>query len=338
MPAWLVFLISAAVVGGAGIRLARDGDVLGERTGLGGMWVGAILIAAATSLPELATDANAILQGSPGLAVGDLFGSCMANMAILAVADLLTRRTRMLTRVAINQALVASLAICLVTVAALAVLVGSGRGYLGLGAGTVVIGSLYLGGMRLLHRNRGEPPFRSSAEVPAPAGEPARLARPVIGLLVSAVAIFVAAPFLAAATAALAAQLGIGEGFAGMVLLAVTTSLPEMAVTYTCVRAGWYELAVGNLLGSTCFNMAALVPLDLIEGPGALLGLVEPSLAVGALFAALLTGLALLDILNRSERRLWIIEPGPALMLATYLIGLVLTFGAERSLGVGFGP
>jgi len=92
------------------------------------------------------------------------------------------------------------------------------------------------------------------------------------------------------------------------------------------VRAGAYNLAVGNLLGSNCFNMAALVPLDLIHGPGSILSGTDPGLAVGALFATLLMTLAMLDVLNRSERRIWMLEPGPAFMLLTYLVGIYVPY------------
>lgn len=88
----VIFIASASLLVGAGIRLARDGDVVAAGTGLGGMWVGAILVAAVTSLPELTTDVSAVWQGAPALAVGDLFGSNMANMLILATPRL-SRRT-----------------------------------------------------------------------------------------------------------------------------------------------------------------------------------------------------------------------------------------------------
>lgn len=87
----LVFGLSAGAVGGAGIVLARSGDAIAERTGLGGLVVGMFLLAGATSLPEIATDMSAALAGAPDLAVGDLFGSSMANMAILALVDLVYR-------------------------------------------------------------------------------------------------------------------------------------------------------------------------------------------------------------------------------------------------------
>lgn len=330
MTAWVVFGLSGALVAAAGARLARAGDTISTGTGLGGMWVGAILVAGATSLPELTTDASAILQGNTDLAVGDLFGSSMANMLILALADLLTRRTRLLTRVAINQALVGVLAIFLTATAVLGILGRTTASALGFGWPAVAVGTGYVAGMRLLHRNREGPPFRTEAEVAAAApGRPA-LRRAVIEFSVAALVIFLVAPYLASSAATLADQLGVAQGFVGMLFLAITTSLPEAAVTVASVRGGWYNLAVGNLLGSNCFNMAALVPLDAIHGPGSLLGVADPSLAVGGLFAVLLMGLALLDVLNKSERRIWAIEPGPALMILTYVIGLYWLYQGAR--------
>jgi cation:H+ antiporter len=326
LTAWLVFLVSGAAVAGAGVRLAKDGDTIAEGTGLGGMWVGAILIAGATSLPELTTDIHAVLQGNPGLAIGDLFGSNMANMLVLAVADLFSRQGRMLTRVVVNQTLVATLAILLTSLAVIGTLSRAGA-VVGFGWPALAIGFTYFAGMRLLHRNRAEPPFATGEEVAAARrASRAGLRRAMIGFGLAAVVILMAAPFLAASTATIAEQLGISKGFAGMVLLALTTSLPEMVVTWTCIRVGAYDLAVGNLFGSNCFNMAAILPLDIVYGSGSILAAVPFELTIGGLFAILLMALAVLDVLNKSERRFWIIEPGPAFMVLAYFAGLYLTY------------
>jgi hypothetical protein len=84
--------------------------------------------------------------------------------------------------------------------------------------------------------------------------------------------------------------------------------------------------SVGNLLGSNCFNMAALFVLDLAEGPGSLLASTEPGLGVAALAATLMTALAAIDVLNRAESRRWLVEPAPLLLLAVYGIGLWLAY------------
>ena len=81
---WLQFLGTALVIVLAGMRLARYGDVLGEKSGLGRSWIGLVLVAATTSLPELFTGFGATaLAPLPNIAVGDVLGSCMFNLLIL---------------------------------------------------------------------------------------------------------------------------------------------------------------------------------------------------------------------------------------------------------------
>jgi cation:H+ antiporter len=325
---WIVLLLSGAAVAGAGIRLARDGDAIAASTGLGGLWVGAILVAGATSLPELATDISAVRLGHPALAVGDLMGSCMANMAILAVADLAVYRTRILTRVAVNQALVGLLAIALTAIAAIGMLAGPGISLLGLSWPTLAIGFAYVAGMRLLHRNRPEPPFDRPQHVAEVRAAAPPLRRPIIGFVLSALVILVAAPFLAESAAAVAERMGVSTGFVGLLLVAITTSLPEIAVSVESLRMGSYDLTVGNLLGSNCFNLAVLPVLDVVGGSSPLLAGADGTLLVGAMIGMLMTALALLDVLNKSERRVWALEPGPAVVLLAYGAGLYLAYRA----------
>jgi cation:H+ antiporter len=330
LPAWLVFLLSGAVVVLAGIRLSRDGDAIADRTGLGGAWVGAILVAAATSLPELTTDLYAVRQGTSALAAGDLFGSSMANMLILAIADLATRQVRVLTRVAINQALVGSLAIALTATAAAGTLTAQDLTVLGIGWAPLAIVFGYAAGMRVLYLNRPEPPFETPAEATQAAREAPELRRAALGFGLAALVIILVARYLAGSAAELAEQLGISTGFAGIVLLAITTSLPELVVSLESVRRGSYDLAVGNLLGSNCFNMVILVFLDVADGPGSLLAQVGPEAPVGALFAILLMGQVLMEVLHRAERRVWYLEPNALLLAGMYLGGVYLTYQAGR--------
>src|SRR6187549_1305551 len=85
---WLQFLVAAGVIVWAGTRLARYGDVIGEKSGLGASWIGVVLLAATTSLPELFTGFSATaLYDLPDIALGDVLGSCMFNMLILSAMD-----------------------------------------------------------------------------------------------------------------------------------------------------------------------------------------------------------------------------------------------------------
>ncbi|RIK37868.1 MAG: hypothetical protein DCC58_17420 [Chloroflexi bacterium] len=326
MPAWLVFLLSGGCVVLAGTVLSRSGDAISERTGLGRVWVGAILVAAATSLPELTTGLYAVRQGDVNLTVGNLFGASMANMLILAVADLTLTRVRVLTRVAINQAVVGTLAVALTATAAVGILTDQHLSLLGLGWAPLAIAFGYIAGMRIIYLNRVGPPFLEPDEATVVAAKAAGLRRAAISFVVAAAVVLVAARYLASSAVTVADQLGITTGFMGIALLAITTSLPEVTVTVASVRAGWYDLAVGNLLGSVAFNMLILLPLDLADRSGPLLAQVEPGVLVGALFACILIGQTLLEILNTSEERIWYLEPGAFFRVATYALGLYLIF------------
>lgn len=85
---WVLFAAVALVIVGAGTRLARYGDVIGEKSGLGRNWIGVVLLAATTSLPELFTGLGATAVAAlPDIAVGDVLGSCMFNLLILSFMD-----------------------------------------------------------------------------------------------------------------------------------------------------------------------------------------------------------------------------------------------------------
>jgi cation:H+ antiporter len=328
MPVWIVFLLSAAAVVAAGARLSRDGDTIAERTGLGGAWVGAILLAGATSLPELATGIYAVRSGAISLAIGDIFGSCMGNLMILGVADLCVRKVGILNRVAVNQVLVGVLGMILLAVAAAGIVAPLNFSLLNWGWAPLAIGLTYFLGMRLLHVNRGQPPFETADEAKAHAASAPSLRTAIIGFAISAGVILFAARYLATSAEQIAGMLGLSSGFVGMVLLALVTSLPEATVSVAAVRSGSYDLAVGNLLGSNCFNVTILFVHDWVDGPLPILAKVGPGLLVGALFAIILTGQAVLGILNRSERRIWFLEPDAVFLLLTYGAGLYLAYVA----------
>jgi cation:H+ antiporter len=80
---WVQFIVSALIIVVTAVKLADYGDAIAYRTKLGGMFIGALLIASATSLPELLTMINAIQQQHIDLTAGDLFGSSMFKHAVV---------------------------------------------------------------------------------------------------------------------------------------------------------------------------------------------------------------------------------------------------------------
>ena len=121
--ALLTFIASAGVIIVTGSILTHYVDDLAEKTGLGRLLLGSILLAGATSLPELVTDISAVRAGYVDLAIGDLMGSSLFNLLILAIADLTFHRPgKMLSRLAVKHALSGVLSIALTGLAAMSII------------------------------------------------------------------------------------------------------------------------------------------------------------------------------------------------------------------------
>jgi len=85
---WLQFFVCAFMIAYAGTRLAHYGDIIASKTGWSGSWIGLILLATVTSLPELSTGISSVaLANAPNIAVSDVLGSCLFNLSILAIDD-----------------------------------------------------------------------------------------------------------------------------------------------------------------------------------------------------------------------------------------------------------
>lgn len=333
--AWAVFLVSAAVIVYAGTKLSRYGDQIATLTGLGGLWIGVVLMAGATSLPEVFTTVSAALMDSPDLAAGDLFGAGMTNMLTLGLIDLMHRQKRVWQQAAFEHALSAGLAMFLTGLAAFFILLGQDVKHGGIGLGGMTLLLFYILGMRLVFRQESSK-WRQreqekvvegqTAEVPTPPSMSVELRRASIGFAVTALALLVAAPFLAGSANTIAEQSGISTTFIGTTLLGITTSLPELVTAIAAVRLGAFDLAVGNLFGSNAFNMAAFFFVDLAYRGGSLLSEVSDAHAMTALWSILLMSVALMGIIYRVEKRYLLIEPDSLAIIVGYCLGLWLLF------------
>jgi cation:H+ antiporter len=334
MP-WLTFALSATVIVLAGTKLSQYGDQIAEQTGLGGLWIGVVLMAGATSLPEVLTTMSAAWLEAPNLAAGDLFGAVLTNMLTLGIIDLTHRQKRVWQQAALEHALVASLAMALVGLTALFIALKADVVFWGIGPDTLLLIIVYILGMRVVFRQEDVRRRQREREKIVEAEETkddgakdrrAGLRRAVFGFTAAALALLAAAPFLASSAKEIAERTGLGTTFIGTSLVAITTSLPELVTSLAAVRLGAYDLAVGNLFGSNAFNMATFFFADLAYGPGPLLNAVSATHIITALFGILLMNVGLMGIIYRAEKRFLLIEPDSLLMIVGYGLAIWVLF------------
>lgn len=320
------FIISGVFLMAAGIRLAKDGDAIAESTGIGGLWIGAVVLALATSLPELVTDVTAASRGFIDLALGEILGSGMSNMMILGLIDIVfvlvyTKRMGLLKNVSGGHIGSASLAITLTAIAALFIVLPTDLTVLNIGIGALIIAAAYPFGVWLLFRQANH---SSNVAIPMKTTKP--LSRSFIGIALSTILIFVAAPPLALSAQNIAVASGLGATFFGTLFLAFFTSTPELIVAITALQMGALDLAVGNLFGSNAFNIFILFFVDIAFRGGSLLASVETTHLVTALFLIAMMGVGLASVALRGKKRNTLLMPDSIALVALYIIGIYTVY------------
>lgn len=327
---WLNLLLCIAAIGFAGARLSRYGDVIAEKTGMGRGWVGLILLATVTSLPELVSGISAVtIAGVPDIAVGDVLGSCVFNLAILVVVDFLHPGESIYSRASRGHILSAGFGIVLIGAVAFSLLLARREETLAIGhigAYTPLIIALYLLAMRTLHQYER----RELAEFAGDVAERyahVSLRRAAIGYALAAVVVVAAGIWLPFVGAEIAREMGWHDSFVGTLFVAAATSTPEVAVTVAAVRLGALDMAVANLLGSNLFDILILAIDDIFYLKGPILAHVSQAHALSAVSAIIMTGMAVVGLFYRPAGPLWRSVSWISLfMLALYLLNSYILF------------
>lgn len=324
----LTFVLLALLIIVSGTFLASSGDRIAKLTGIGRSLTGFLLLAAATSLPELAIDCNAAALGAVDIAVGDLLGSSLFNLLILGTIDLLYRSdVRILSFVSAAHALSASASIVLTGIALMGLLLPLNFEVIGIGIAPLVVVVTYFLSVRLIFLDQRVRALSQEETDEGKNSVDGTLRASIFTFVGATVVIFICGPMLASVADSLAKQSGMGGTMMGTTFVALTTSLPEIITTMAAVRLGAYELAAGNIFGSNCFNMAILPIVDYFYAPGALLTAAQDTHAITAAAVIVITGVATMSMLYRAERRFWLVEPD-ALLVVVLSIGtlVLLTF------------
>lgn len=302
---WLKFAVCAAMIGAAGPMLARYGDIIARLTGLSRSWVGLILLASATSLPELFTGISAVtVADAPNIAVGDVLGACIFNLLTLVLLDALSRDEPMYRRIDQGHILTAGFGVIAIGFTGAVVLLsrnGLDVAVFHVGIYTPMIIVLYFVAMRAayVYEKRNHHP---SAAAKADAAITLRGA--AIRYLLAAGVVAVAGSWLPFIGVEIAQVMGWQTTFVGTLFIGFATTVPELAVTIGALRLGAVDMAIGNILGSNLFDIFVLAIDDLFYTKGPLLSAVSPAHAISAFAAVIMSGIFIVALLYRPETRI----------------------------------
>lgn len=325
---WVQFVSTALVIVVAGVRLARYGDVLGEKTGLGRNWIGVVLLAATTSLPELFTGFGATaLAALPDIAIGDVLGSCMFNLLILSLMDAIQPEP-LSARAHQGHALSIGFGLVLLGIAGIGLVADSrlpAVGWIGLYSPALI--ALYFVAMRVIFRHERHQRAQETQEVAEELhyGN-TTLRSALLHYSLAAVAVVAAALWLPRLGAELARQTGLGQAFVGSLFVAITTSLPEIVVSLAAVRIGALDLGIGNVLGSNLFNLLILGLDDVFYRQGPLLADAGPSHSVTMVAIVMMNGLFLIGLTYKVMTKRFVVAWDTGAIAAVYVVAVALAY------------
>lgn len=263
---WIQLIAAAILILISSKYLVTSSTKIATKIGLGHTFVGIVLLATATSLPELATGISSItLANAPDLAAGAAFGSNIVNLLIIAIADVMWPRGPMLASVSRGPIIVAILGIAIILIASLSTAIHHWTEILDhwyISPLSIVLILFFLIATYIVYRIDNTNNDSGKAKKDANNKFDYETKRAFTFYIISALCIIGTSIWLAEIGDRLAETLQWEESFVGTQFLAISTSLPELATTIAALRLGNPEMAVANLLGSNLFNMGFILFAD----------------------------------------------------------------------------
>lgn len=334
---WLQLAGSAIIILGASSFLAKSADIIAFKTGLGRSFVGVVLLATATSLPELGTGVSSItLLGEPDLAAGDAFGSNLFNLLIIGLLDLFWRNGPILTRVTTTSVVIGALGIVIISLAATAILIYSMTSITSgwyISPISVLMIVVFVVAMYTIYRVERQSQNEDEGDEAEPEGGEHEyatnsLGRAALTYALSAAVVVVAAIWLAKTGDGIAEEMGWQASFMGTQFLAFSTSLPELAASFAAIRLNAPELAISNVLGSNLFNMGFILFLDDVAfTDGAFWASISEIHSLTAVIAVLMTAVVIIAlVVPRRDRpgKFWTFEA--LILIGLYVVASILVF------------
>lgn len=321
---WVYFAILSVFIVLAGANLSKYGDVIAEKTGLGRAWIGLILLATITSLPELITGISSVaIVDVPNIALGDIMGACVFNLGLLALLDVLNGKQPLFHGVDRGHLLISGFGILIMSIAVVSILLGEyipSLGHIGMYTPLIII--TYFIGIKSAYeyeRKAIEKAVVKAAEQLKYKEIPLKRALVLFGI--SAAVIIVAATFLPFVATHLAEMTGLGDTFMGTVFVAMVTTLPELVVSVTAIWIGAPDMAIANMLGSNMFNVLTLAVDDIFYTKGPLFLDIASSHAVTGLIAIIMTAVVIIGITFAPEKKSYLgVFSGSTILLAVLWI------------------
>ncbi|PHV70217.1 cation transporter [Sporanaerobium hydrogeniformans] len=287
---FLIYALLAAAVIFLSIKAANYVDLLDKKTHLSGAFIGGVLLAAVTSLPELFTTISAtLIVDNPSLGMGNILGSNLFNLAVIAVLILIASQGFSSSSVSNSHlyTTICTLGIYLTIILSLSLPIDIE--ILTISLVSIVITLFYVAGLK----GMAEAPSEGSNEKD---DSSLTVKQVVIRFILCSLALIITSIVVTYVADQIAITYNLGAGLVGAIFLGVATSLPELTSCIALVKVKNFNMAIGNIVGSNLFNFLILAFADLLYVPSSVYIFTDKgtlSLLIFGFVASLLMGFIL---------------------------------------------
>lgn len=337
-PLILIFLLAAAAVWLAGIKLSETTDIIDQRFGLGEALGGMIFLAIATNLPEIAIVVTASLTNNMSLAIGNILGGIAIQTVVLVILDGVGLRNKAaLTHQAASMQLVLEgiLVICVLVITIMGTLLPMSVVFARIAPGDLMIAASWILGLWLISKARFGLPW-TMRDLPQEINQAERRrsrkeARSISTtqatwiFMMAAIVTLIAGAILEESSSAIAVHIGWSGVLFGSTFLALATSLPEISTGLAAIRVGEYTLAVSDIFGGNAFLPVLFLPATLLSGKPVLPHAANSDIYLASL-GALLTGVYIYGLIFRYKRQYFYLGIDSIAVLVLYILGMIGLF------------
>ena len=243
------------------IKLANYVDLIDKKTDMSGAFIGGVILAAVTSLPELFTSISAVLfVKQPDLVMGNILGSNLFNMCIFGGAALIAAKSLCKATIGKSHTITTVITFIMFAIMLLPVVFKKDYTVVGISVYSIILLVLYACSIKFMAGD--------SAETEGEDNSPLTLKQIVIRFIIMAVLLVIASIFITKAADKLSEQFNLGKTVGGALFLGVATSLPELTSSIALIRKGNFNACAGNVMGSGVFNFCIISVADILYRGG----------------------------------------------------------------------
>ena len=260
---YLIYLALAIAVVLLSIKASVYVDLLDKNTKLSGAFIGGVLLSAVTSLPELLTSlSSTVWLKNPGLSLGNILGSNLFNMTIIAMLIILWTSNFKKSNISKSHSYTAWVTLAIYVAVALNMLNIVNFEVVTISITSIIILVLYTLGVKTMSNEDGgtADEFKDETAVTTSLS----LKQIIIRFILVSIGLVISSILITYVTDIIAARLNLGASLAGALLLGIATSLPELTSCVSLVKIGNFNVSVGNIVGSNLFNFLIIFVSDVL--------------------------------------------------------------------------